>query len=141
MITLDITGHPSPITCDAIFFDLDGVLVNSGACVERTLRDWAARHGLDPVRVIEVAHGRRVRETIPIVAPTLVVADEVAALEQIESTTTEGVFGVPSARELLESLPTDAWAIVTSGSRAVEKKADLMTTSATSFSRSAVPSE
>jgi beta-phosphoglucomutase-like phosphatase (HAD superfamily) len=33
--------------CDAILFDLDGVLVNSNAAVERHWRDWAAAHGLD----------------------------------------------------------------------------------------------
>jgi sugar-phosphatase len=103
----------------AILFDLDGVLVDSRECVERTWRKWAARHGLDPERVIAVAHGRRTMETIPLVAPHLVVADEVAALEGAESHTTEGVYEVPGARELLERLPAGAWAIVTSGVRSV----------------------
>jgi sugar-phosphatase len=58
-------------------------------------------------------------ETIPLVAPHLVVADEVAALEGAESHTTEGVYEVPGARELLERLPADTWAIVTSGVRSV----------------------
>jgi len=58
-------------------------------------------------------------ETVPLVAPHLVVADEVAALEGTESHTTEGVYEVPGARELLERLPADAWAIVTSGVRSV----------------------
>jgi sugar-phosphatase len=42
-----------------------------------------------------------------------------AALAASESTTTDGVFEVPGARELLECLPEDAWAIVTSGIRSV----------------------
>ena len=103
----------------AILFDLDGVLVDSTECVERSWRNWAARHGLDPDRVLEVAHGRRTMETIPLVAPHLVVADEVAFLEGAESHTTEGVYEVPGARGLLERLPVDAWAIVTSGVRSV----------------------
>jgi mannitol-1-/sugar-/sorbitol-6-phosphatase len=103
----------------AILFDLDGVLVDSTECVERSWRNWAARHGLDPDRVLEVAHGRRTMETIPLVAPHLVVADEVASLEGAESHTTEGVYEVPGARALLERLPVDAWAIVTSGVRSV----------------------
>ena len=103
----------------AILFDLDGVLVDSAECVERTWRKWAARHGLDPDRVLQVAHGRRTVETVPLVAPHLVVADEVAALEGAESHITEGVYEVPGARELLERLPADAWAIVTSGVRSV----------------------
>lgn len=111
--------HDSLGAATAILFDLDGVLVDSTECVERTWRTWALRHGLDPDRVLEVAHGRRTMETIPLVAPHLVVADEVAALEGAESHTTEGVYEVPGARELLERLPTDAWAIVTSGVRSV----------------------
>lgn len=103
----------------AILFDLDGVLVDSAECVERTWRKWAARHGLDPDRVLQVAHGRRTIETVPLVAPHLVAADEVAALEGAESHTTEGIYEVPAARELLERLPADAWAIVTSGVRSV----------------------
>ena len=102
-----------------ILFDLDGVLVDSTECVERTWRKWAALHGLDADRVLEVAHGRRTVETIPLVAPHLTVADEVAALEGAESHTTEGVYEVPGARELLERLPADTWAVVTSGVRSV----------------------
>jgi sugar-phosphatase len=107
------------LRCAAVLFDLDGVLVDSAACVEKSWRDWSLEHGLDPERVLAVAHGRRTAETIPDVAPHLNVAEEVAALAAIESVTTEGVFEVPGARELLASLPLNAWAIVTSGVRSV----------------------
>ena len=107
------------IRCAAILFDLDGVLVDSAACVEKSWRDWSLKHGLDPERVLAVAHGRRTTETIPSVAPQLNVADEAAALAAIESVSTEGVLEVPGARELLEPLPPNAWAIVTSGVRSV----------------------
>jgi len=102
-----------------ILFDLDGVLVDSTECVERSWRTWAVRRGLDPERVMQVAHGRRTIETVALVAPHLSLADEVAALEGVEAQTTEGVYEIPGARELLERLPGDAWAIVTSGVRAV----------------------
>ena len=102
-----------------ILFDLDGVLVDSTECVERSWRTWAVRRGLDPERVMQVAHGRRTIETVALVAPHLSLADEVAALEGVEAQTTEGVYEIPGARELLERLPRDAWAIVTSGVRAV----------------------
>ena len=107
------------LRCRALLFDLDGVLVDSAACVEATWREWALRHRLDPERVIQVAHGRRTIETLPLVAPHLNVAEEVAALEGNEANTTDGVFEVPGARALVEGLPSDAWAIVTSGVRAV----------------------
>jgi len=107
------------LECDAILFDLDGVLVDSTARVAETWERWARKHGLDPTRVIAAAHGRRTIETVQIVAPHLAATDEVATLEASESVGTEGVFEVPGAREILASLPPDSWAIVTSGIRAV----------------------
>jgi sugar-phosphatase len=109
----------SPLRCGALLFDLDGVLVNSAELVERTWRRWAAQHQLDPERVIAMAHGRRTIETVRLVAPHLAASDEVAALELSEAATTEGVYEVPGARELLEPLPLEVWAIVTSGIRTV----------------------
>jgi sugar-phosphatase len=108
-----------PLRCGALLFDLDGVLVNSAELVERTWRRWAAQHQLDPERVIAMAHGRRTIETVRLVAPHLAATDEVAALEMSEASTTEGVYEVPGARELLEPLPLEVWAIVTSGIRTV----------------------
>ena len=107
------------LDCGALLFDLDGVLVDSAACVEGTWRRWAALHGLDPVAVIAAAHGRRTIDTIRHVAPQLAAEDEVAALAASESTTTEGVYEVAGARALLETLPAHHWAIVTSGIRPV----------------------
>jgi sugar-phosphatase len=103
----------------AILFDLDGVLVNSADLVEKTWRVWAARHQLDFEKVMAVAHGRRTVETVRIVAPHLPVDAEVAALESSEIITSEGVYEIPGARELLEMLPSETWAVVTSGIRAV----------------------
>ena len=112
------SGHPS-FSCAAVPFDLDGVLVDSAACVQRTWRQWVTQHQLDPDRVIALAHGRRTLDTIQLVAAHLVATAEAAALEASESRTTEGVFEVPGARVLLEGLPGRRWAIVTSGIRAV----------------------
>lgn len=108
-----------PFDCEAILFDLDGVLVDSAECVERTWRHWAETHGLDPAAVIHTAHGRRTIETLRLVAPQLDPAAEAAHLAARESTETDGVYEVPGARSLLASLAPNAWAIVTSGIRAV----------------------
>jgi mannitol-1-/sugar-/sorbitol-6-phosphatase len=107
------------ITCKAILFDLDGVLVDSGECVERTWRKWALAHQLDPERVVEAAHGRRAIETVRLVAPNLSADDELARLAASESTTSEGVYEIAGAREIIHTLPDNAWAIVTSGIRDV----------------------
>jgi mannitol-1-/sugar-/sorbitol-6-phosphatase len=107
------------ITCKAILFDLDGVLVDSGECVERTWRKWALAHQLDPERVVEAAHGRRAIETVRLVAPNLSADDELAQLAASESTISEGVYEIAGARALIENLPNGTWAIVTSGIRSV----------------------
>jgi mannitol-1-/sugar-/sorbitol-6-phosphatase len=105
--------------CQAILFDLDGVLVDSAECVERTWRNWASRHQLDPEHVIAFAHGRRTIETVRLVAPGLNAEAEVAELEAGEAMTTDGIHEIETARDLIERLPAGRWAIVTSGTRAV----------------------
>ena len=105
--------------CEAILFDLDGVLVDSNEVVVRTWQSWAKARGLDPDRILEVAHGRRTAETIRLVAPNLDADAEATELERIEDGDLDGVLEIEGARELLWSLPPDAWAIVTSGARPV----------------------
>lgn len=109
----------SVFVCKAILFDLDGVLVDSAECVERTWRAWSARHGLNADDVIAVAHGRRTIETVRSVAPHLDAASEVTALEAQEAMTAEGIREVSGARELIAKLPAQRWAVVTSGTRAI----------------------
>jgi mannitol-1-/sugar-/sorbitol-6-phosphatase len=110
---------PRSFRCKAILFDLDGVLVDSAECVERTWRRWATDHHLNPESVIALAHGRRAIETVRLVAPHLVAESELASLAASEATTSEGVYEIMGARELLALLPADSWAVVTSGIRAV----------------------
>src|SRR6266576_270048 len=80
--------------------------------VAETWDRWARKHQLDPARVIAAAHGRRTIETVKLVAPHLAATEEVATLEASEAANTEGVFEVPGARQLLQGLSLDAWAIV-----------------------------
>lgn len=107
------------LVCTALLFDLDGVLVDSRECVESTWRRWATEHGLDPQIVLDAAHGRRTIDTLRVIALHLSAEAEAAALEASEAVTTDGVYEIAGARELLESLPTNRWAIVTSGTRSV----------------------
>lgn len=101
----------------AIFFDMDGVLMDSTPSVERVWRTWAAKHGLDPERVASQAHGRRSIETIRAVSPELDAEKENVVVEQMEIDDKEGVTALPGAAELLAHLPPDRFAIVTSATR------------------------
>jgi len=68
---------------------------------------------------MQVAYGRRSIETIRLVAPHLCVEEEAEQLAAIEAVDTQGVITIEGAPALLSSLPMDAWAIATSGSRDV----------------------
>jgi sugar-phosphatase len=105
------------LECAAVLFDLDGVLVDSAAAVERAWRGWAEKHGLGFEDVIVHAHGRRTIETIAAVAPHLDARTEMLALEDNEIARATEVASLPGAHELLKALAETRWAIVTSGTR------------------------
>lgn len=109
------------ITCEAILFDMDGTLVDSTICVESTWRAWAMRHDLDIEKLLQVAHGRQNQETIRLVAPHLETAEEIAFLVRAEEECQDGIVAVPGAREFLEMLPVERWAVVTSAWKKLAK--------------------
>ena len=108
--------------CQAVLFDLDGVLVDSTPCVTRTWSAWAREHGLDPEYVVHVAHGQRTIETVRKVAPQLDAQRETDLLEQRELNDTDGLRVLPGAKDLLTTLPADRYTIVTSGTRQLATK-------------------
>lgn len=114
--------HARTFECEAILFDLDGVLVDSQAVVVRTWHEWAKEKDLDAERILEVAHGRPAAETVRLFAPHLDADSEARELERMEAENLEGVLEIEGARELLSSLPADGWTVVTSGTRALASK-------------------
>ncbi|MEV6930497.1 HAD-IA family hydrolase [Dactylosporangium sp. NPDC051485] len=114
------TRTPSTVVAAALLFDMDGTLVDSTAVVERTWRRFADQHRLDLGRILAVSHGRRTEETVAEFAPAGVdVAAEARRIVAHEVADTEGIVAVPGAAELLASLPTGGWALVTSAGRAL----------------------
>lgn len=108
-----------PLDADALLFDLDGVLVDSTANVERHWRDWATSNGLDAERILSVVHGRRAIDSIREQAPHLDAERELATLVEAEMRDTSGILVFDGAAELLSSIPLGRWAIVTSGTHGV----------------------
>jgi sugar-phosphatase len=103
--------------CDAVLFDLDGVLVDSRACVERHWHRWALEHNLSFDEIMRVAHGYRTVDTIRLVAPNLAAAEEAARFDAREAFDADGVVRIEGAAQLLRALPIQLWAVVTSGTR------------------------
>ncbi|HEY7566595.1 MAG TPA: HAD-IA family hydrolase [Gemmatimonadaceae bacterium] len=107
------------LECQAVLFDVDGVLVDSRAVVERTWALWAARHGIDPRGIVQKAHGRRTVETIRALAPHLDAEAEKAWLESAELQDTADLIALPGAETALRAIPDPRRALVTSGGRAL----------------------
>lgn len=103
--------------CAAILFDLDGVLADSTGSVDREWRLWARKHGVEEAKVIAIAHGVRSVEVIRTVAPHLNAEAEARKLEKHEAAEQDGVYPMPGALELVNSIPKGHWGVVTSGSR------------------------
>jgi len=104
----------TPILCKAVLFDLDGVLIDSSACVFRHWERWAKKHNLDLDAIMEVAHGKRTIDTMQIIAPQLDLEPEELEFTRGEIEDVEGIRAISGARNLLGSLPAGNWTIVTS---------------------------
>jgi mannitol-1-/sugar-/sorbitol-6-phosphatase len=109
------------ITCGALLFDLDGVLVDSTPAVTRVWSRWAIAHGFDPDDVVRKAHGRPSIATIRDYLPGADYEAENCIVERGELEDLEGVVTLPGARQLLEALPRNRWTIVTSCTRALAR--------------------
>jgi len=107
------------IDCRALLFDLDGVLVDSIPATERQWRRWAGRHGIDWPALRHGMAGVPTRQVIEQFAPHLDAVAEAVRLEEDQVGDTDGVTAMPGAADLLSSLPAAAWAVVTSGTRAL----------------------
>jgi sugar-phosphatase len=115
----DYYGEMFPIKCRGLLFDLDGVLVDSTPAVARVWAGWAHEHGFDPDEVVKKAHGRPSITTIRELLPHADHAAEDREVERREIADVEGVIPLPGAMELLQVLPLERWAIVTSCTRAL----------------------
>jgi mannitol-1-/sugar-/sorbitol-6-phosphatase len=107
------------IRCSALLFDMDGVLIDSTPAVARVWTRWALERGLDPDRVVRMAHGRPSRITIRDLLPNADIDLEDREVEREEIADLDGVVLLPGARQLLDSLLPERWTIATSCTRAL----------------------
>src|SRR6202158_4370142 len=97
------------ITCSALLFDLDGVLIDSTPAVARVWTQWAIEHGFEPEKTVREAHGRPSIESIRELLPRADHQSENREVERREIEDTGGVVPLPGALELLTSLPPHSW--------------------------------
>lgn len=102
------------VSVRGILFDMDGVLVSSIGSVERSWKAWAAKRGVDPALAIQMAHGRRAIETLRTLRPDLDGEQELRWLEEMEMEDNRDLKILAGVRRILQSIPADRWAVVTS---------------------------
>jgi len=105
------------IHCQAVLFDMDGVLVDSTQAVARVWSKWAIARGFDPEEVVRAAHGRPSLDTVRDFLPNADGDAENLEVERQEVEDLEGVVAIPGSLTLVNSLPPGRWTVVTSATR------------------------
>ena len=107
------------LSCKAILFDFDGVLIDSEPVYERHWEEWATAHGASVEHILSIHHGLPVVKTIGTVAPHLDAEQEAARFVEICKSDVEGALSHEGVPNLLERLPASRWAIATSSYRSI----------------------
>ncbi|MFI1442536.1 HAD family hydrolase [Streptomyces fructofermentans] len=107
------------IRAEALLFDNDGTLVSSLESVYRCWTRWAQEYGITAEDFARVElHGRTAAEIAADLLPADRVAEAVARIERLEvEDVAGGVHLLPGTKALLDSVPADRWAVVTSATR------------------------
>jgi mannitol-1-/sugar-/sorbitol-6-phosphatase len=100
-----------------VLFDLDGVLVDSTPAVARCWTRWSILHGFIPDDVVRRANGRPSMVTLRELLPDADHEAENRQMERWEIEDIDGVVPLPGAMNLLQTIPPNQWAIVTSCTR------------------------
>jgi sugar-phosphatase len=100
-----------------LLFDMDGVLVSSIASAVRCWRRWAAEYGVPDAEKVEIPHGVPARDIAQFLVPGVDVASGLKRIEDMEIADAGDIQVLPGTRALLDSLPLERWAIVTSATR------------------------
>jgi sugar-phosphatase len=100
-----------------ILFDNDGVIVSSIASVNRSWKRWAASYDVPDADKVEIEHGTRAVEIMDRLKPGVDKTEGLRRIEDMEIEDVSDLEVLPGVRELLDSLPPERWAIVTSATK------------------------
>jgi len=111
-----LTGSIS-VETKGILFDMDGVLISSIGSVVRCWKQWAKMYGIPNAENYEVPHGVRAIDTVKSLRPDIDPAEGLRVIEDLEMEDTADLRVLPGVKSLLEGLPPERWAIVTSATK------------------------
>ena len=107
-------SQPVVVETKGILFDMDGVLISSIGSVVRCWQRWAKLYDIPNADTYEVPHGMRAIEIVRSLRPDIDAEEGLRVIEDMEMEDTADLKVLPGVKELMESLPLDRWAIVTS---------------------------
>jgi mannitol-1-/sugar-/sorbitol-6-phosphatase len=110
------------LSAKGLLFDSDGTLLDAFESANRVWDKWATRVGAETPVLRSETHGLQRPMIIKMLLPGISDDDANRYAEEIrqaELHDTTGVVALPGTFELLSSLPSDAWAVVTSADREV----------------------
>jgi sugar-phosphatase len=113
-------GESVSVSTKGLLFDMDGVLISSIGSVERCWKRWCKLYGVPNAENFKVPHGVRAVDVMRLVKPEFnaaQVAEGLRVIEDMEIADTADLTVLPGASALLEQLPPERWAIVTSATR------------------------
>ncbi len=96
---------------------MDGVLISSIGSVERCWRRWAKIYDVPGADTYEVPHGMRAIDIVKMLRPDIDAEEGLRVIEDMEVEDTGDLRVLPGVKTLLEGLPPERWAIVTSCTR------------------------
>jgi mannitol-1-/sugar-/sorbitol-6-phosphatase len=100
-----------------LLFDMDGVLISSIGSVVRCWRQWARIYDIPGAESYEVPHGMRAIDIVKTLRPDIDPEEGLRVIEDLELEDMDDLKVLPGVKKLLEGLPPERWAIVTSATK------------------------
>ena len=101
-------------TFDAVLFDMDGTLIDSGDSAQRCWRQWAREFGLPDADRFQVQHGVPAAQVVPTLLPPEQVGAGIERILELEIADARGIPVLPGAQRALADVTPGRAAIVTS---------------------------
>jgi mannitol-1-/sugar-/sorbitol-6-phosphatase len=105
------------VSAKGILFDMDGVLISSIEAAVRNWKRWAKRYGVPNPDEFVIPHGVRSIDLVKMLRPDIDPQEGQRVIEDMEVEDVADLKVLPGVKALLESLPPERWAIVTSATR------------------------